>query len=126
MSGRVESPVPPEIGAPPLTSSKCAVLPLPTSRETNTCLTPPTCSSHATQGAVGVDGSIVPAATRGSSASDEGSLLSEHSASAAVEAAQLSLASSVPWAALPTATQWNSPFALTPSLTPFAANTSPL
>ena len=81
MSGRVELLAPPEIGAPSLASSKCVP---PTRRETNTCMIPfwgP--SSHTTNGTVGLAGFIVPAVTRGSSASAAVSLLSEQPASAA-------------------------------------------
>ena len=87
MSGRVESFVPVEIGAPPLTISKCG-LGVAMKRETNTCFTPATSSSQATQGAVGLAGFIVPAATRGCSASLLGSLLSEHSPSFLIDSAQ--------------------------------------
>src|SRR5437764_11462457 len=78
MSGRVELLDPFEIGAPSLTSSKCAVAPLPTSRETKIWFTPRMSSSHATHGTVALAGFIVPAATRGFSAFPSGFLLSEH------------------------------------------------
>src|SRR6202020_1136827 len=92
MSGRVESLAPAEIGLPPLTIWKCGVG-VATKRDTNTCLKEPTISSQATQGAVGFAGFIVPAATRGSSASSVGSWFSEQACSAARGAAPLSLAS---------------------------------
>ena len=131
MSGRVEAPAPLEIAAPPLTIWKWAALPLPTSRETNTWLTPDTVSSQATQGTVGFGGFIVPAATCGSSALAAGSLLSEHCASLVPDAAQVPkafapLVSRVPWSWFPTATQWKPPLAATPSLTPLAANSKKL
>src|SRR5437660_10236991 len=89
MSGRVESLAPVEIGAPPLTISKCAPAPLPTRRETKICLTPSKSSSQATHGTVGLAGFIVPPATRGFSASFlPGLLLSEHSASLSADSAQ--------------------------------------
>ncbi len=128
MSGRVESPVPVEIGAPPLAISKCASAPVPTRCETNTCLTPPTCSSQVIQGEVGLAGFIVPAATRGFSASPFVSLFSEQRASVGADSAHLPillvpLVSSVALNDWPTTTQWNPPLAASPSLTPLAANT---
>ena len=86
MSGRVESFAPIEIGAPLLASSKCVPADEPrdedlldaghTSRPTR----PTEPSAFA--------GFIVPAATRGSSASAVGFLFSEQSASAVSDAAQ--------------------------------------
>ena len=58
-----------------MASSKCVP---PTSRETKIWCTPPTVSSQAIQGTVGFAGFIVPAATRGSSASAEALLFCEH------------------------------------------------
>src|SRR5438270_5723960 len=128
MSGRVEAPVPVEIGFPPLTIWKCAVAPEPTSRETNTWLAPPTGSSQTTHGTVGFGGFIVPPATCGSSALADGLLLSEHCASLVADAAHVPklfvpLVSRVPWREFPTPTQWNPPLAATPSFTALAANT---
>ncbi len=88
MSGRVDSTPAVEIGLPPLTIWKCGVG-VATNRDTNTWCTPPTVSSQVTQGAVGLAGFIVPAATRGSSASLAGSLFSEQACSALREPAQV-------------------------------------
>src|ERR1700730_4404187 len=124
MSGRVESFVPIEIRAPLVTSAKRARAPGPPSCETNTCLTPPRTSSHATHGTVGLAEFIVPAATRGFSASLAGVLLSEQCSSFATDIAQapnsppLVSRGALSW--LPTATQWKPPLAPTPSLTPLA------
>src|SRR5437763_731697 len=111
MSGRLASPVPVEIGAPPLASSKCALAPEPTRCETNTCSTPFTSSSHVTHGEVGLAGFIVPAATRGFSALPVGVMFSEHCPSFAADSAHLPslftpLVSSVPLSWLPTTTHW--------------------
>src|ERR671923_93275 len=86
MSGRVESFAPTEIGAPAFASSKCEPS---TRRATKICFTPDRVSSHATHGTVGFAGFIVPAATRGSSASSAGFLLSEHLDSFASKSAQV-------------------------------------
>src|ERR1700722_2373588 len=88
MSGRVELLTPVEIGAPPLATSKCALVPVPTSRETNTWSTPATCSSQATHGTAATPGLIVPAATRGSSALAAGSEFNEQRASLAADSPQ--------------------------------------
>src|SRR4051812_16578589 len=82
MSGRV-APEPVETGWPPLASWKRAAAPAPVRRDTKTCGTPETISSHTTHGTVAVPGVIVPAATRGSSASTAALALSEHAASLA-------------------------------------------
>src|ERR1700759_4631111 len=113
MSARVDSTPGVEIGLPPLTISKCGVG-TATNRETNTWCTPPTVSSQVTQGAVGLAGFIVPAATRGSSASLVGSLFSEQACSAASEPPQLFAALRIPLPVLPIACQWKPP--LTPAL----------
>src|SRR5262249_52228584 len=89
-----------EIGAPPLTIWKCGVG-VATNRDTNTWCMSPTVSSQVTHGAVVLAGFIVPAATRGSSASLAGSLFSEQARSAASEAAQLSPKSRIPLPVLP-------------------------
>src|ERR1700759_5364334 len=100
MSARVDSTPGVEIGLPPLTTSKCGVG-VATNRETNTWCTPPTVSSQVTQGAVGLAGFIVPAATRGSSAPLGGSLFSEHACSVDSELAQWLVAPRIPWSLLP-------------------------
>lgn len=87
MSGRVESLFAVEIGLPALTIWKCGVG-VATNRDTNTCLCAPTVSVQVTHGAVGLAGFIVPAATRGSSASAPGLLFSEHACSADWDVAQ--------------------------------------
>ena len=80
-AGRLDC-LPVEIGWPPLTSSKRAAAPVPTKRRDEHLVhAAPTSSSHATHGTVGLAGFIVPAATRGSSASSVGSLFSEHACS---------------------------------------------
>src|SRR5689334_18268899 len=114
MSGRAALIPAAEIGLPPLAMTKWPVA--ATSRETNIRVTVPTFSSHATHGAVGLAGFMVPAATRGSSASANRLLLSEHPPSLPTEAAQTPnlLApdvSSVACRCLPTATQRNPPLA---------------
>src|SRR5919201_2737607 len=128
MSGRVEGFESSEIGWPLLTSSKCAVEPLPTRRDTKIWCVPPRSSSHVTHGTVGLAGFMVPAATRGSSAPAFTFLLSEQPSSAGLDRPQApppAVLSSTPWPALPTETQWKPPSALT-SLTPLAANTMSL
>src|SRR5690348_8061445 len=126
MSARVESPEPVEIGAPLLTTLKWAAAPVPTSRDTNTCLWAPTLSSQIAHGDVGLAGFIVPAAILGSSASLPAFLFSEHWPSAVADSAHAPrwlvapLVSSVPCSWLPTATQWKPPLAPTPSLIPLA------
>src|SRR5690242_20507825 len=109
MSGRVASPVPVEIGWPPLTSWKRAAAPAPTSRETKILWLEPETSSHTTHGTVGLAGFIVPAATRGSSASLVGSKFSAHACSESRLAPQVLVVSSTPWALLPTATKLKPP-----------------
>src|SRR5689334_3033547 len=127
MSGRVDSTPAVEIGLPPLTIWKCGVG-VATKRETNTWCTPPTVSSQVTQGEVGLAGFIVPAATRGSSASLVGSLFSEQACSADSALAQWFVALRTPLSALPITCQWNPP--TTPgvvvSASALAANTSSL
>src|SRR5450755_773089 len=90
--------------------------------------TPPTSSSQATHGTVGLPTVIVPPATCGSSASLVGSWFREHPCSLVAVEAQLPnpfvpLVSSVPVSECPTTTQWKPPFAATPSGMPLAANT---
>src|SRR4051794_28052322 len=80
MSGRVESLIVLEIGAPALKTSKWSP---PTSRDTKIAWLPLPCvSDHTTHGTVGEPAARLPVATRGSSASLVGALLSEHAASA--------------------------------------------
>src|SRR6201995_2179274 len=122
MSGRVDSTPAVEIGAPPLTTWKCGVG-VATNRDTNTWCTPPTVSSQVTQGAVALAGFIVPAATRGSSASLAGSLLSEQFCSADREAAQLLAALRIPLPVLPITCQWKPPAPCVASASALAANT---
>src|SRR6476660_6933125 len=129
MSGRVASPDPVEIGWPPLTSWKRAAAPAPTSRETKIWWLVPVPSSHTTHGTVGWAGFIVPAATRGSSASLVGSRLSAHACSAPRLAPQVLVVSSTPWALLPTAMKLKPPSTVPVGgvvalgATPLAANT---
>src|SRR5450755_1574740 len=131
MSAR--SPVP--TGWPPLAITNRAAAPAPTSRATNTSLlfgVAALPSSHTIHGTVGLPAVIVPAATRGSSASFVGSWLTEHCCSAVVELAQLPnclpptgvvpLESSTPNPLIPTAVHWNWPSAAA-LLVAFAANT---
>src|SRR5215472_8840700 len=125
MSGRVDSTPAVEIGLPPFTIWKCGVG-VATNRETNTWCTPPTVSSQVTQGAVGLAGFIVPAATRGSSASLAGLLLSEQACSANSEPAQLLAALRIPLPVLPITCQWKPPAPVVVSGSPLAANTSSL
>src|SRR4051812_6712810 len=126
MSGRVESFAPSESGCPRLASSKWSP---PTRRDTKICFTPLMSSSQTTHGTVGDPLVIVPAATRGSSASLDVSLFSEQSFSAESDAMQLpevvSTCAGLPEVPFPTACQWKPPSAL-PSATPFAANTRSL
>src|SRR5581483_9770720 len=126
MSGRVDSTPAVEIGLPALTIWKCGDG-VATKRETNTWCTPPTVSSQVTQGAVGLAGFIVPAATRGSSAPLVGSLFSEQACSIDSELAHRLVESSSPLSALPITCQWKPPF--TPavvSASALAANTMSL
>src|ERR1700744_2785147 len=112
MSGRVELLAPLEIGAPSFASSKCVP---PTRRDTKTCLTPlwgP--SSHTTHGTVALPRVMVPAATRGYSASALVSLFRDQPASAVSDAAQppkwfVPLASSSALVWLPTTVQLKPP-----------------
>src|SRR4051812_33896529 len=76
----------PEIGLPLLNSSKWSPF---TSRDTKIAWWPPTSSDHTTHGTVGLVGSRLPVATRGSSASLPATLFSEQASSAATDAAQL-------------------------------------
>src|SRR5205823_2065329 len=126
MSGRIEFTPLVEIGAPPFAISN-----LPLSgfrRATNTCLTEPTVSSHVTHGTVGLPEAIVPAATRGSSASALGLLFNEQASSLASVSAQppslcVPLLLSEPSPPRPTTTQWRWPSAVS-SGTALAAKTS--
>src|ERR1700722_20261659 len=112
MSGRVAPLAAVEIGAPPLASTNFAAAPAPTSREKNTCCAPGAPSSQIAHGTVGLAGFIVPAATRGSSASAAGLAFSEHAFSFPTLCPQkpppLEL-SSTPCAPLPTAVQLKPP-----------------
>src|SRR4051794_26145673 len=112
MSGREASTVGFETGFPPFRSSKW--LP-PTRRETKMpCLPDGRSSDHATHGTVGLPGTSVPAATRGSSASLDGSAFCEQASSATWVAAQAPappVVSSTPEPARPTAVQRKPPFA---------------
>src|SRR5262245_9729559 len=103
MSGRDESAAPREIGWPLLASSK--LLPSFTSRATKICLTPRTVSSQATHGTVALAGFMVPPATRGSSASCSGFVLSEHRSSFSVDLPQRFSLFSTPLSWLPTTVQ---------------------
>ena len=86
MSGWLGVLVGRETGLPPLNSSKWSP---PTSRDTKIAWRPPpTSSANTIHGTVGPPWVSVPAATRGSSASCVGALLSEQASSAAVETAQ--------------------------------------
>src|SRR5436309_2495026 len=124
MSGRVALTAPTETGLPWLAISNFE----PTKRETKICsMNLPSLnvfSCHVTQGTVGLDGFIVPAATRGSTASFSGFALSEHSPSTISDPAHLPkllnpLLSSTPLVELPTTSQWNPPVA-DGSFTPLA------
>src|SRR5437763_11577563 len=110
MSGRVALTPPAEMAPVLLTTWKWAVAPVPTRRETKIRSKPATFSSQTTHGTVGLAEFIVPAATRGFSASAVVTLLIEHLDSLAAEATQdpnlfAPVRSRVPWRALPTATQ---------------------
>ena len=83
MSGLTASALPLETGLPPLTIWKCVPF---TSRATNTPEVPCTSSDQTTHGTVGCPAFIVPAATRGSSASAPGLLLSVQAFSADFDA----------------------------------------
>src|SRR6185312_553406 len=130
MSGLSASRLAGETGAPPLNSSKWSP---PTRRETKTeCLPDPLSSDHTTHGTVGLPGTSVPDATRGSSALLAVPAFSEHAFSALVDAAQApkplpEVSKTFVWPAvpLPTACQWKAPSALA-SATILAANTCSL
>src|SRR5262249_53677454 len=128
MSGRLELRCGLEMGWPPFRSTKWSP---PASRATKTpcprlVLPPP----HTPHGTVGCRGVIVPAATRGFSASLPGMTFSEHASSAACDSAQgpeplvPELSRTLAWPAVPrpTATHWNPPSAAA-FATAFAANT---
>src|SRR5581483_438595 len=85
MSGRVASMPLTTVGSgcPPLATTKCAAAPAPTRRETKMRLCAPDDACHTTHGTVGLPAVIVPAATRGSSASAAGSAFRVHVCSAA-------------------------------------------
>src|ERR1700744_5351570 len=132
MSGLSASRWAGETGAPPLNSSKWSP---PTRRETKIEWLPdPVSSDHTAHGTVGLPGTSVPDATRGSSASLAGTAFSEHAFSALVDAAQapkplpdVSRTLVCPAVPLPTACQWKPPSALAlASATSLAANTCSL